>query len=65
MKEIWQQNVIYTDKLSERPFKTNDMKRILYHQQSLEEYKAEIENNVDSFMQTWIYLYVYEGLKLI
>ena len=37
------------------------MKRVLYRQQFLEEYKAEVENDVESFMQTWVY--VYEELK--
>ena len=41
----------------EKPFEINDVKRVLYGQLCLEEYKAEMENNVESFMQTWSYVY--------
>ena len=37
------------------------VKRVLYRQQYLEEYKAQIKNNAESFMRSWVY--VYEELK--
>ena len=37
------------------------MKRVLYRQQCLEEYKSEIENNVGSFRH--ILVHVYEELN--
>ena len=49
--------VIYTNRERERPFSISAVKRVLYRQQCLEEYKAEIENNVQSVMQTWVYVY--------
>ena len=45
--------VIHDNRERERPFNINVLKRVLYRQQCLEEYKAEIEKNVES----WVYVY--------
>ena len=54
-------HINYNDR-EEGPFNIKDVKRVLYRQPCLEEYNAEIENNVESFMQTWVY--VYEELEI-
>ena len=53
--------VIYNNRERERLFNINAVKRVFHRQQCLEEYKAEIEDKVESFMQTWVS--VYEELK--
>ena len=50
-KTIVGKTILATKKLftiieKERPFNNNAVNRVLYHQQCLEEYKAEIENNI-------------------
>ena len=49
--------VICNNRERERPFNIDAVKKVLYHQQCLEENKAEIGNNVESFLQTWVYAY--------
>ena len=53
--------LIVLTQLNNRKAIINAVKRVLYSQQCLEEHKAEIENNVESFMQTWVF--VYDELK--
>ena len=65
---VWPFLVLYSSKYMEMQIKLPQFLQLLIrkatslkYQYCLEEYKAEIESNVESFMETWVY--VYEELK--